>query len=648
MNKIIFIAFILFTILSSFESKKKMQKIEKKRNKVLPSVVLLNETNYEQFLKQNSQVLILFETVKCQGCKILKPIFKKLSISFQEKNWDIKVARIDGILNPSIAEKYNLHKDNYPAIFLVNNKENTVSEYHGEHSHKSIYSYVNYRLQYNVKEITQLSQIKDLIKKRKHCILFVGNKDNYKEQYNSIVKNYDELRPFLVVYTKSSQIMEQFHIPSNSYDVILFNVLKNKKQKSDEKKVKKDKNNESKKLYNTTLDEGIKMNLPQEKNLSKKSFLEYLHSYLRPLVAPLTNENLNAVFKEGITTIFLIGNDDKQLVSLAMKVAPRYRPNIWFLVGKYSDEENRLFMKNMKIKKENLPTLVLFNHLSNNVDDIFKYKWTSENKKIEEQDIDNFINNWKANKLKRFLISEEMPKKSQSKSGVFRVVAESLPKFLANVHDDLLLLFCTHFNKKCGRLESVYELLAMKLKNNTNLTIGELDPNTNEFEGLEIKEVPQIVLYKGGEDPENRLSSPIVYNGNYSLKDLVEFVEKNAKNKVEVVHLGKKEDKFLKYEAAHPVIIEGEEDYNLSYYARYGKQRFLGDYESDHDGDDEINYDEMDDDEHPAHVNEMHNEHEEHPEEHPEEHHDDEDDYDNKYYKEKSKKYKKREEKRDL
>jgi len=656
MKKIIYITLFLFAVLSLVQGKKKMQKIEKKRNKILPTVSILNETNYENFLKENTHVLLVFETVKCQGSKLLKPILKKLSIRVKEKNLDIKIARIDGILNPSIAEKYNVHKDNYPAIFLVNTKEHIVTEYHGEHSQSSLLSHINYRLQYNVKEITQLSQIKDLIKKRKHCLLFVGNKDDHQEQFNSVFRNYDELRPFLVLHTKNTHILEHFNIPSYSYDVVLFNVIKDEKQKSKDKKekkeksvkkdIKKEKNVKDKQVkpLNITLDDGVKMNLAQEKNLNQTVFLEYLHSYLRPLVAPLNNENLNAVFQEGITTLFLIGNDAKQLNSLALRVAPRYRPHIWFLVAKYSDEENRLFMKNMKIKKDNLPALVLFNHHTNNVDDLFKYKWTSENKKIEEQDIENFISGWKTNKLKRYLISEDIPKKSQSKGGIFRIVGENLPKFLSNVHDDLIILFCTHFNKKCSRLEGVYDLLSMKLKNNTNITVAELDPTSNEFDALQIKEVPHLMLFKGGQDPENRLNSPISYSGNYTLKDLVEFVEKNANDKVEVAHLGKKENKFLKYEAAHPVLIEGEEDYNLSYYSKYGKQRFLGDYESDHEGNEEINYDGMDDDDHSGHLNEM-EEHEEHPEEHHEEDHDD---YDNKYYKEKSKKYKKGEQKRDL
>jgi hypothetical protein len=36
-----------------------------------------------------------------------------------------------------------------------------------------------------------------------------------------------------------------------------------------------------------------------------------------------------------------------------------------------------------------------------------------------------------------------------------------------------------------------------------------------------------------------------VYSGNYTLSDLVKFVENNSKNKLEIAHIGKKEDKYL-------------------------------------------------------------------------------------------------------
>ena len=587
MNSSISKFFILLFLITS--TLNKSRKKEKNRKYFANFITIVNETTYDKFLNENRNVFLNFMTANCKLCKKLRTLLKKIAFDSNTNKWNLKIGIVDGILNPNLSEKFNLQKDNYPSSFFLNNSEKTTTRYSGEYTYDAILSYLKYRMKYHVKEISSLNEIYTLIKKKTHCLLFVGDKSFFQNQFNMITNNYDELRQYLVVQTKNKEIMEHFNVSSVSFDVIFFNFIEHKDDEELDYRKSKHKPKNKKRKY--TLDIGAKMNLSREMNLDKEIFLSILNLYRRPLVARLSDETLNTVFEDQVTSIFLISKNNQDLIplgKLAQTLAPKYRSEIWFLVSSYLDQGNSVLYKNLKIKKSGLPAIVLFSHKKNLVDDIHKFIWSSDPNPIEESDIENFINSWKNNKLNRFYISQEIPKKQVNKAGIHKIVADNFLNYLENVNINLLLLICSPLCKKCERLEPVYELLSMKLKNNKNLVIGEIDPLTNEFEGIDVKQVPYLIFYPGG-SAESRLKNQVKYNGNYTLSELVNFVEKNTNIKLDIIYKGKKENEFLKFELDNPVIKEGEEEYPLNFYSRYGKQRLLGQNYNSIDDDNEEN-----------------------------------------------------------
>jgi len=202
--------------------------------------------------------------------------------------------------------------------------------------------------------------------------------------------------------------------------------------------------------------------------------------------------------------------------------------------------------------------MILINHESNLVDNLAKFIWKSPNpnKKLETKDVEEFIENFNNNKIPRYYHSEDVPKKNPPKTGIFSLVQKNFYEFLSkHAYNDTLILFCTHINRKCNRLEFIYEKLAKKLKNNKNLVIGFTDPSQNELNSVNIEDFPHLVMIKasppneGVMSPEHRLANTIKYNGNYTLSELINFVETNTYHKVNVTDLGKKkEEKILKRE----------------------------------------------------------------------------------------------------
>jgi len=254
--------------------------------------------------------------------------------------------------------------------------------------------------------------------------------------------------------------------------------------------------------------------------------------------------------------------------------------------------------------------MILISKQDNLVDNLAKFVWKSPNNKIEAKDIEEFISNCTNNKGNRFFHSEDVADKNPSKLGIYTLVRKNFNDFFAkNINNDTLILFCSHLNRKCNRFERTYERVAKKLKKNKNLVVAEVDPTQNELDTVNIQEFPYLLMIKAAPSneqsitPENKVANSIKYSGNYTLSDLISFVEQNAIHKVNVTSFdSKKEEKILKHEKKNPVIIQGEEEHNIHYYAFYGRQRYMQDpdHEDNDDREDHDDYyrDQEDSDDH--------------------------------------------------
>lgn len=78
--------------------------------------------------------------------------------------------------------------------------------------------------------------------------------------------------------------------------------------------------------------------------------------------------------------------------------------------------------------------------------------------------------------------------------------------------------WCGH----CKKLEPIYKELAEKLADQTNIVIAKMDATENEHPLMPVSGFPTLRLFK----PNSK--TPVDYNGDRSLKDLVKFLETNV------------------------------------------------------------------------------------------------------------------------
>jgi thioredoxin len=67
---------------------------------------ILNDTNFEQFIKDNENVMVDFFAEWCGPCKMLGPIVDEIAGESQDKN--VKIVKINVEESPQTAQKYEV------------------------------------------------------------------------------------------------------------------------------------------------------------------------------------------------------------------------------------------------------------------------------------------------------------------------------------------------------------------------------------------------------------------------------------------------------------------------------------------------------------------------------------------------------------
>jgi thioredoxin len=80
---------------------------------------ILNDTNFEQFIKDNKNVMVDFFAEWCGPCKMLGPIIDEIAEESQDK--DIKIIKLNVEESPQTAQKFGVMS--IPTIIYFKNGE---------------------------------------------------------------------------------------------------------------------------------------------------------------------------------------------------------------------------------------------------------------------------------------------------------------------------------------------------------------------------------------------------------------------------------------------------------------------------------------------------------------------------------------------
>jgi len=114
-------------------------------------------------------------------------------------------------------------------------------------------------------------------------------------------------------------------------------------------------------------------------------------------------------------------------------------------------------------------------------EDVKKYKLTGD---LTVDSLKQFVDDFKNNKLVPVLKSEEIP--TTQEGNVVTVVGKNFKQIVFDETKDVLVEFYAPWCGHCKNLVPIYEELATKFKEDTNLVIAKIDATANEVEGANV------------------------------------------------------------------------------------------------------------------------------------------------------------------
>ncbi|KAL3129780.1 protein disulfide isomerase [Cryptosporidium hominis] len=143
---------------------------------------------------------------------------------------------------------------------------------------------------------------------------------------------------------------------------------------------------------------------------------------------------------------------------------------------------------------------------------------------LKNSNLEHFIQDFASGRLSPYFKSEEPPSEEDNDGPVRIVVSKTFKKEVIEINLDVLIVFYAPWCGHCRKLEPDYNVLAQRLRGiSDKLKIAKIDGSQNEVENIQILGYPSILLFKSGMKTE-----PILYNGDRSVANMIEWISKNA------------------------------------------------------------------------------------------------------------------------
>uniref|UniRef100_A0A671P586 Protein disulfide-isomerase A3 n=1 Tax=Sinocyclocheilus anshuiensis TaxID=1608454 RepID=A0A671P586_9TELE len=136
--------------------------------------------------------------------------------------------------------------------------------------------------------------------------------------------------------------------------------------------------------------------------------------------------------------------------------------------------------------------------------------------------LENFLEDYFAGRLKRYIKSEPVPAKNNGAVKV--VVADTFEEIANDPEKDVLIEFYAPWCGHCKKLEPKYTELGERLYSDPNIVIAKMDATANDIpQGYDVQGFPTIYFAAAG-----RKDEPKRYEGAREVKDFINFLKREA------------------------------------------------------------------------------------------------------------------------
>jgi len=442
-------------------------------------VLVLTEKNFDEAIAANEFVLVEFYAPWCGHCKALAPEYAKAAGILAEKDSPIKLAKVDATEEGAVAEKFEVR--GYPTLkFFKNGK---ATEYGGGRTADTIVSWVEKKTGPPAKSLASLDEAKEFLAGKSVAIVgfFDDETTDGAKAFLAVADTMDDV-PFAI--TAAADVRAEYKVEGEAVVLI------------------KD------------FDEG-RADLAE--GLTEESIAAFVSSESLPLVVDFNHETAQKIFSGEIKSHLLVFSSAKaeehaNRLTMLKEIAALNKGRMLFVTINTDEEDHKRILEFFGIADSELPT---FRAIQLG-EDMAKFK--PEDDTISADNVQVFVAEFLAGKLKQHLMSEEVPEDWDA-TGVKVLVGKNFHEVALNPEKDVLVEFYAPWCGHCKQLVPTWDKLGEKYADHPSIVIAKMDSTANELEEVKVQGFPTIKLFKKG-------SNEIVdYNGERTEDGFVKFLE---------------------------------------------------------------------------------------------------------------------------
>jgi protein disulfide-isomerase A1 len=419
-------------------------------------VIDLEEATFDDAIAKHQFLLLEFYAPWCGHCKALEPEYKKAAQILKEENSNVRLAKIDATENVDLASRFEVR--GYPTIKFYKNGE--YIEYNGGRTAEEIVQWVTKKSGPPSVQLNSVEEVENFKTKSEFVIVYFGseNSENFKS-FNSLAEKYD----YFFGHSFNDAVNAHYNVKDN---LVLF-------KNFDE-------------LRNDFTGE-----------LTQSSFEEFSNVYSLPIVGKFNDRLIEVIFDKNGAGFFYFRSDNSEndvaFDEVIRKLATTYRKKLVFVSSDIVGDLEERVAEYYGIDEKSLPKIII-----TKVVDEENVKNYNFDKEFTQANVEQFIEDFLANKLKSTLKSEPVPE-SQDEA-VYKVVGTTFNDVVINNDKHVLVEFYAPWCGHCKNFAPIYEEIAQAFNaENSNVVIAKMDATENEVEGLQVSGFPTIKFYKAGD-----------------------------------------------------------------------------------------------------------------------------------------------------
>lgn len=264
--------------------------------------------------------------------------------------------------------------------------------------------------------------------------------------------------------------------------------------------------------------------------------VRWLRLHNLPSISIFNTESAERIFEDGRAVTFLLYSEEDEAQKAAelelRKVSMQFREKAPISLAHVGTRNGHNLLGTLNVDSDDLkngPMLIIvaYTKIENSKlpvqirHSVSQYRFTGE---LKAANLLQFHKQFMDGTLEKYVRSE--PEPTDQSGPVFVLVGRTLPKYLLNVKDPLLVLYYAPWCGFCHQFHPIYLELSKELRRHTHVLPAKIDIAQNDIPSR-IDGVPTVTFYPKGDYTNmwDRLADAVEYSGSREVPVLINWIK---------------------------------------------------------------------------------------------------------------------------